>query len=199
MFIQISPLLVRLGFYLLVLFQICIFLILQCKPALQKLSTFTHLLNPTVQTILELPQYYTTNKWSSKSLFFLSLDCPVPLRVCNQNILIKITCINFFLLSVWLSIWHIILFLFVFNYRLSPVLVCWFYFFFFQDFFFFFWWGQFKKSWLNLLQYWFCFMFCFAFFWPWGIWDLSLPIRDWTHTTGPPGKPLTLFFEYIKH
>ena len=138
MFIQISPLLVRLGFYLLVLFQICIFLILQCKPALQKLSTFTHLLNPTVQTILELPQYYTTNKWSSKSLFFLSLDCPVPLRVCNQNILIKITCINFFLLSVWLSIWHIILFLFVFNYRLSPVLVCWFYFFFFQDFFFFF-------------------------------------------------------------
>ena len=135
MFIQISPLLVRLGFYLLVLFQICIFLILQCKPALQKLSTFTHLLNPTVQIILELPQYYTTNKWSSKSLFFLSLDCPVPLRVCNQNILIKITCINSFLLSVWLSIWHIILFLFVFNYRLSPVLVD--FTFFFQDFFFF--------------------------------------------------------------
>ena len=136
MFIQISPLLVRLGFYLLVLFQICIFLILQCKPALQKLSTFTHLLNPTVQIILELPQYYTTNKWSSKSLFFLSLDCPVPLRVCNQNILIKITCINSFLLSVWLSIWHIILFLFCIQLQAFSC-SCWFYFFFSKIFFFF--------------------------------------------------------------
>ena len=156
MFIQISLLLVRLGFYLLVLFQTCIFLIPQCKPALQKLDTFVHLLNPTVHTILELLQYYTTNK----IFVFLSLDCSVPLRVCNQNILIKITCINSFLLSVCLSIWHIILFLFVFNYRVSPLLVDLTFF----SRFFFFWWGLFLKSWLNLLQCCFCFMFCFAFF-----------------------------------
>ena len=136
MFIQISLLLVRLGFYLLVLFQTCIFLIPQCKPALQKLDTFVHLLNPTVHTILELLQYYTTNK----IFVFLSLDCSVPLRVCNQNILIKITCINSLLLSVCLSIWHIILFLFVFNFRVSPILVdltffSRFFFFFVEDYF----------------------------------------------------------------
>ena len=100
MFIQISLLLVRLGFYLLVLFQTCIFLIPQCKPALQKLDTFVHLLNPTVHTILELLQYYTTNK----IFVFLSLDCSVPLRVCNQNILNQssFSLLHFFLAKIQL-------------------------------------------------------------------------------------------------
>ena len=38
----------------------------------------------------------------------------------------------------------------------------------------------FLKSFLNVLQYCSCFKFCF--FGHWGMWDLSLPIRDQTHT-----------------
>ena len=34
------------------------------------------------------------------------------------------------------------------------------------------------KYFLNLLQY--CFWDFFFFFWPWGMWDLSSPARDWT-------------------
>ena len=45
----------------------------------------------------------------------------------------------------------------------------------------FFWCGLFLKSLLNLLHYCFCFMFCFVFFSPWGVWDLSCLTRDWTH------------------
>ena len=44
----------------------------------------------------------------------------------------------------------------------------------------FFWCGPFLKSLLNLLQYCFCFMLWF--FGHWGMWDLSSPTRDWTHT-----------------
>ena len=38
------------------------------------------------------------------------------------------------------------------------------------------------KSLLNLSHYCFCFML--SFFWPWGMWGLSSPTRDWTHTPG---------------
>ena len=38
--------------------------------------------------------------------------------------------------------------------------------------------GLFKKSSLNILQY----CFCFIYFWPWDMWDLSSPTRDWTRT-----------------
>ena len=39
----------------------------------------------------------------------------------------------------------------------------------------------FLKSLLNLLQYCFCFMFCFSFL-AGGMWDLSSPTWDRTHT-----------------
>jgi len=67
--------------------------------------------------------------------------------------------------------------------------------------FFFFWCGQFLKSLLNLLQYCFCFMFCF--FWPQCMWDLgsqpgieptSPVVEGEVLTTGPPGKSLSLGF-----
>ena len=44
------------------------------------------------------------------------------------------------------------------------------------------------KSLSNLLQYFFCFTFCFAFpgvgclFWSWCMWELSSLTRDWSHT-----------------
>ena len=40
---------------------------------------------------------------------------------------------------------------------------------------------HFLKSLLNLLPYCFCFMF--LVFWPRGMWDLSSPTRDRTHTS----------------
>ena len=60
-------------------------------------------------------------------------------------------------------------------------------FFFFPKFVFPFNEGHFRtppQSLLNLLQYCFCFMFCFLgfFFWLQGMWDLSSPTRDQTHT-----------------
>ena len=42
---------------------------------------------------------------------------------------------------------------------------------------FFLWCGPFLKSLLNLLQY--CFCCLCSVCWPWGMWDLSSPIRDW--------------------
>ena len=41
-------------------------------------------------------------------------------------------------------------------------------------------WNIFFKSLLNLLQYYFCFIFLFL--WPRGMWDLSSPTRNQTHT-----------------
>ena len=38
----------------------------------------------------------------------------------------------------------------------------------------------FWKSLLNLFQY--CFLFYVLVFWPWGMWDLSSPTTDQTHT-----------------
>ena len=52
--------------------------------------------------------------------------------------------------------------------------------FYFQFFLRFFWCGLFLKSLSNLLQYCFCFMFWV--FWPWGMWNLDSPTRDWTRT-----------------
>ena len=52
---------------------------------------------------------------------------------------------------------------------------------FFKKLFFFFWCGQFLKSLLNLLQYFFCFTFLGC--WPQGLWDLSPLVRDWTCTS----------------
>ena len=69
----------------------------------------------------------------------------------------------------------------------------------------FFWmWTVKKKSILNLLQYYFCFMvFCFFLaFWPQNMWDLSSPARGRTCAsalkgevliTKPPGKSLLDF------
>ena len=47
--------------------------------------------------------------------------------------------------------------------------------------------GPFLKSLLNLLQYCFCFMFCF-FFWLRGMWDLSSPMRNQTTLLTLEGK-----------
>ena len=53
-----------------------------------------------------------------------------------------------------------------------------------------------------MLQYCFCFTFCF--FWPWGMWDVSSPVRGQTrapcvgrpsHNPGPPGK--SRFFPFL--
>ena len=61
------------------------------------------------------------------------------------------------------------------------------------------WCGSCLKYLLNLLQYCFCFMFCFVlFFWPRDMWDPSSLTRDqtpcirrWCFNHGPPGKYLT--------
>ena len=56
---------------------------------------------------------------------------------------------------------------------------------------FFFWCGPFFffKSLLNLLQYRFCFMFCF--FWPWGMWDVAPQQRIQPASPALKGKVFT--------
>ena len=53
-----------------------------------------------------------------------------------------------------------------------------------KPFFFeiFFWWVQFLKSLLSLLQIASILCFVLFCFWPWGMWDLSSPTKDWTCT-----------------
>ena len=60
----------------------------------------------------------------------------------------------------------------------------------------------FFKSLLNLLQYYFCFMFCvfgceaYGILAPWPVIEpVSLALEGSALTTGPPGKPLTLPLE----
>ena len=73
-------------------------------PAVQTSFTKTRYICSFVESYSTYNIRITTILHHKQNLCFLSLDCSVPLRVCNQNILIKITCINSFLLSVCLSI-----------------------------------------------------------------------------------------------
>ena len=74
-------------------------------------------------------------------------------------------------------------FLWFYCVSLISILTChWasFYFNFFKVLFIYFWCGPFFKVFIEFVTI--LLLFYVLVFWPWGMWDLSSPTRDWTHT-----------------